>query len=105
MLSRGWEDFLGRAGGPLTFRLIIQPTVAVSLAIRAGLRGKGVLCSAESIAALAALLGFVIVREAEQFASALTEIAAALLVERSTLNVKRCMGVGDGNNLTGVNDL
>jgi BASS family bile acid:Na+ symporter len=30
-----------------------------------------------SIAALAALLGFVIVREAEQFASALTEIAAA----------------------------
>ncbi len=38
MISRGWNDLAGRFGGPLTFRLIIQPTVAVFLAIRSGLR-------------------------------------------------------------------
>ncbi len=38
MISRGWDELVGRVGGPLTFRLIIQPTVAVFLAIRSGLR-------------------------------------------------------------------
>jgi hypothetical protein len=37
MISRDWEDLVGRVGGPLTFRLVIQPTVPVILAIRAGL--------------------------------------------------------------------
>ena len=38
MLNRVWENLVGRAGGPLTFRLLIQPTVAIILGIRAGLR-------------------------------------------------------------------
>lgn len=37
MLSRIWENLGGRIGGPLSFRLILQPLVAASLAIRAGL--------------------------------------------------------------------
>jgi hypothetical protein len=37
-LSRMWDMLIGREHGPLTFRLIIQPMVAVLLAIRAGLR-------------------------------------------------------------------
>lgn len=36
-LIRVWEDLVGRVGGPLTLRLVIQPTVATILAIRAGL--------------------------------------------------------------------
>ena len=36
-LIRVWEDLAGRVGGPLTLRLVIQPTVATILAIRAGL--------------------------------------------------------------------
>jgi uncharacterized membrane protein YidH (DUF202 family) len=48
MLSRGWEHLLDRVGGPLTFRLLIQPAVAVVLAIRAGLEdareGRPVYC-------------------------------------------------------------
>jgi len=36
-LRRGWEDLLGRLDGPLSFRLLIQPTVAIFLASRAGL--------------------------------------------------------------------
>ncbi len=35
---RGWENLVGRADGPMTFRLIIQPAVAIAFAIRAGLR-------------------------------------------------------------------
>lgn len=35
---RFWENLIGRAGGPLTLRLILQPTVATILAIRAGLK-------------------------------------------------------------------
>jgi len=35
---RFWTNLLGRVGGPLTFRLIIQPIVAAFFAIRAGLR-------------------------------------------------------------------
>ena len=37
-LRRGWEDLIGRSDGPMTFRLIIQPAMAVFFAIRAGLR-------------------------------------------------------------------
>jgi hypothetical protein len=33
-----WEDLIGRAGGPITFRLILQPSIAVVLAIRDGLK-------------------------------------------------------------------
>jgi hypothetical protein len=36
--ARFWEMLIGREHGPLTFRLLAQPTVAVILAIRAGLR-------------------------------------------------------------------
>jgi hypothetical protein len=35
---RGWENFLGRPFGPMGFRLILQPAVAIILAIRAGMR-------------------------------------------------------------------
>jgi hypothetical protein len=38
MFSRLWTNLIGRIGGPLTFRLIIQPTVAAFFAIRAGLK-------------------------------------------------------------------
>jgi hypothetical protein len=38
MLTRGVEQLLGRASGPLHFRLFIMPTVVTILAIRAGLR-------------------------------------------------------------------
>jgi len=37
MLSRGIEELLGRASGPLHLRLWTAPTVAIILAIRAGL--------------------------------------------------------------------
>jgi len=33
-----WEDLIGRMGGPITFRLILQPSIAVILAIRDGLK-------------------------------------------------------------------
>ena len=36
-LVRVWGDLVGRVGGPLTLRLVIQPTVATLLALRAGL--------------------------------------------------------------------
>jgi hypothetical protein len=38
MLSRGVEQLLGRASGPLHLRLVIMPTVVTILAIRAGLK-------------------------------------------------------------------
>jgi hypothetical protein len=37
-LRRGWENLFGRLDGPMSFRLIIQPAVAIFLAIRVGLR-------------------------------------------------------------------
>ena len=37
VLARIWEDLGGRVGGPLSFRLVLQPLVATVLAIRAGL--------------------------------------------------------------------
>ena len=33
-----WADFLSRLGGPMTFRLILQPTMAALLALRSGIR-------------------------------------------------------------------
>jgi hypothetical protein len=38
MLDRGVNALLGRASGPLNFRLVVMPTVVSILAIRAGLR-------------------------------------------------------------------
>jgi hypothetical protein len=38
MLNRHIEQLLGRAIGPLDFRLMVMPTVVTLLAIRAGLR-------------------------------------------------------------------
>ena len=38
IMNRGVEQLLGRAIGPLQFRLIVMPTVVTLLAIRAGLR-------------------------------------------------------------------
>ena len=37
-LARSWDMLIGRADGPMTFRLIFQPAVAAILAIRAGLK-------------------------------------------------------------------
>ena len=37
-LARGWENLVGRWGGPMSFRLLIQPAVAIFFAVRAGLR-------------------------------------------------------------------
>ena len=37
LLERVWENLVGRSTGPMNFRLILQPTVAIVLAIRAGL--------------------------------------------------------------------
>jgi len=38
LLTEIWSMLIGRAGGPLTFRFVFQPTVAAILAIRAGVR-------------------------------------------------------------------
>src|SRR4051812_14864714 len=37
IFTRVWEDLIGRLHGPMSFRIIIQPAVAIGLAIRAGL--------------------------------------------------------------------
>ena len=37
ILTRVWGNLVGRVHGPLTFRLILQPAMAVFLAIRAGI--------------------------------------------------------------------
>jgi len=38
LFARVWENLIGRFSGPLTFRLILQPIMAVIFAIRAGLK-------------------------------------------------------------------
>jgi hypothetical protein len=38
MLARVWANLNGRIGGPLTFRLIVQPAVSAFFAIRAGVK-------------------------------------------------------------------
>ena len=37
-LTRLWEDLVGRIGGPMTLRFILQPTMATLFGIRDGLR-------------------------------------------------------------------
>lgn len=37
-LARIWDHLGGRVGGPLSFRLILQPVVATVLAVRAGVQ-------------------------------------------------------------------
>jgi hypothetical protein len=38
LFARFWDDIVGRVGGPMTFRLLLQPLVAATLGLRAGLR-------------------------------------------------------------------
>lgn len=38
MLIRVWTNLVSRVGGPMTFRIILQPTMAVLLALIAGLK-------------------------------------------------------------------
>jgi hypothetical protein len=38
IVVRGWEDFVHRSTGPMKFRFLIQPAVAILMAIRAGLK-------------------------------------------------------------------
>ena len=38
VLARFWADLVGRVTGPMSFRLILQPAVAIFLAIRAGMQ-------------------------------------------------------------------
>ena len=38
VLIRMWTNFGDRVGGPMTFRLILQPAMAALLALRAGLK-------------------------------------------------------------------
>ncbi len=38
LLTRTWDDLVGRTGGPLSPRFVMQPLVSIALAIRAGLR-------------------------------------------------------------------
>lgn len=38
MIFRGLLDMIDRVGGPMTFRIVLQPTMAALLALRAGLK-------------------------------------------------------------------
>ena len=38
LLMRVWTNLMDRVGGPMTFRVILQPTMAVLFAVRAGLK-------------------------------------------------------------------
>jgi hypothetical protein len=38
VFARAWDNLLGRLGGPLSFRFLIQPTVAALVGIVAGVR-------------------------------------------------------------------
>jgi hypothetical protein len=37
-LDRMWKDILARPGGPMTFRFILQPAMAVAMALRDGVK-------------------------------------------------------------------
>jgi hypothetical protein len=37
-IARGWDNFVARTEGPLNLRFFIQPTIAIIMAVRAGLR-------------------------------------------------------------------
>ena len=38
MIVRAWTNLFSRVGGPMTFRIILQPTMAALLALMAGLK-------------------------------------------------------------------
>ena len=38
IFQQAWENLIGRVSGPMRFRLVLQPLVAVFFAIRAGIR-------------------------------------------------------------------
>ena len=38
LVTRLWDNLMGRIGGPMTFRLILQPAMALFFGIRDGLR-------------------------------------------------------------------
>jgi hypothetical protein len=38
IVARLWDQLVGRLSGPMSFRFVIQPAVAATLAIRAGMR-------------------------------------------------------------------
>lgn len=38
LLQRGWDELIGRADGPLTLRLFLQPAMAAIFAIRSGMK-------------------------------------------------------------------
>jgi hypothetical protein len=38
LFTRTWNDLIGRVGGPMSFRLLLQPAMALILAIRDGLK-------------------------------------------------------------------
>jgi hypothetical protein len=38
MIVRGWNNIVSRFGGPMTFRVILQPAMAALLALLAGLK-------------------------------------------------------------------
>ena len=38
LFQHAWNNFIGRVSGPMKFRLVIQPLVAILVAVRAGLR-------------------------------------------------------------------
>lgn len=37
-IARGWENFIARPDGPLHIRFLLQPAMAISIAVRAGLK-------------------------------------------------------------------
>ncbi len=38
IFNRFWNDLIGRIGGPMSFRLVLQPAMAIFFAIRDGLK-------------------------------------------------------------------
>ena len=38
VLSRQWSDLLARPSGPMSFRFLLQPTMAIAYAIRDGIK-------------------------------------------------------------------
>jgi hypothetical protein len=38
MLARFWGDLMARVGGPMTFRIVLQPIMAAIFAVRGGLK-------------------------------------------------------------------
>jgi hypothetical protein len=38
LFTRFWSDLIGRIGGPMSFRLLLQPAMAMTFAIRDGLK-------------------------------------------------------------------